>query len=244
MSDRAQRAAEWVYGGIWRVMSDWFRVPEEPPTLKVAEGEFIRSFHPSRSYLSYLKLYFWIGLLVIDLAILVIWIIVFATNPAVGLVMAAPAFVVAVLPDVIAYIAVHLRYDTMWYVMTDRSLRCRRGIWVILEHTITFENVQNVSVHRGPVEYLFGISTIVIETAGAAEGDEQNKFAVGNKAIMQGIDNAEEVRELILDRVRRSRSAGLGDEGPRDLPASTVWKPGHIEALHEILNEVRRLERA
>ena len=76
----------------------------------------------------------------------------------------------AVLPDILAYIAIHLRYDTMWYVMTDRSLRCRRGIWVIFEHTITFENVQNVHVRRGPVQYFFGISTVVVETAGAAEG--------------------------------------------------------------------------
>jgi uncharacterized membrane protein YdbT with pleckstrin-like domain len=43
-----------------------------------------------------------------------------------------------------AYIAIHLRYDTTWYVHGDRSLRIRRGIWVIHETTLTFENIQNV----------------------------------------------------------------------------------------------------
>ena len=39
MSDRVEKAAEWVYRGVWKVLSDWFRVPERPPTLPVAEGE-------------------------------------------------------------------------------------------------------------------------------------------------------------------------------------------------------------
>ncbi len=50
MSDSAEKAAGWVYRGIWRVLSDWFRVPEHPPTLPAAEGEFIISFHPSRRH--------------------------------------------------------------------------------------------------------------------------------------------------------------------------------------------------
>ena len=91
------------------------------------------------------------------------------------------------------------------------------------------------------MQYLYGISTIVVETAGAAEGEGDNHFAVGNKAIMEGIDNPEEIRELIMERVRRSRSAGLGDEPEEAKPESTGWTPGHVHALREILDEVRAL---
>ncbi len=196
------------------------------------------SFHPSRRYLGYLKLFFWIALAVIDGALLLGWLALFAAIPPLAVLLAVPAIVVAVLPDIIAYIAIHLRYDTMWYVMTDRSLRCRRGIWIILEHTITFENVQNVHVRRGPVQYLFGISTIVVETAGATEGEE-NEFAVGNKAIMEGIDNPDEIRRLIMDRVRRMKSAGLGDEPPSITPS---WTREHVRALKEILTELRGVD--
>ncbi|MEE9236144.1 MAG: PH domain-containing protein [Candidatus Acidoferrales bacterium] len=241
MRESTEKAAEWVYRGIWRALSDWFRVPEHPPTLPAAEGEFIMSFHPSRRYLSYLKLYFCIALVVVDVAILSGWIALLVWNPRVGMLLAAPALAVAVVPDIVAYIAIHLRYDTMWYVMTDRSLRCRRGIWVILEHTITFENVQNVHVRWGPVQHFFGISTIVVETAGAAEGEDQNEFAVGNKAIMEGIDNPNEVRQLIMERVQRSRSAGLGDERPSNASASRAWSVEHLRALRQILEEVRAL---
>lgn len=240
MRDTTERAAEWVYRGLWKVLSDGFRVPEHPPTLPVAEGDFLASFHPSRRYLSYLKLYFWIGLVVIDVAILVGWLAVLIWHPRLAMLLAIPALVVAVVPDIVAYVAIHLRYDTMWYVMSDRSLRCRRGIWVILEHTITFENVQNVFVRRGPLQQFFGISTLVLETAGAAEGEGHNQFAVGNKAIMEGIDNPKEIRELILERVRRSKSAGLGDE-PDSAPAAQGWSTEHLGALREILAEVRAL---
>ena len=124
MSESTEKAAEWVYCGIWKVLSDWFMVPEHPPTLPVAEGESIRSFHPARAYLKYLKLFFWIALIAVDVAIVLGWIALYFWNPRLGMLLAVPALVVAVLPDIVAYIAIHLLYDTMWYVMTDRSLRC------------------------------------------------------------------------------------------------------------------------
>ena len=240
MRQSSEKAADWVYRGIWSVLAGWFRVPEHAPTLPTAEGEQLLSFHPSRSYLRYLKLYFWVVCVLIDGAILIGWLVLFAGNPPLAVVLAFPALIVAVLPEIVAYIAIHLRYDTMWYVMGERSLRCRRGVWTILEHTITFENVQNVNVRRGPVQYFFGISTIEIETAGASEGEHENKFAVGNKAIMEGIDDAKALRELILQRVRRSKSAGLGDEAPEPIIAAAAWSAGHIAVLKEILGDLRR----
>jgi membrane protein YdbS with pleckstrin-like domain len=236
-----EKAAVWMYRGIWSVLTGWFRVPEKPPTLPVGEGETLLSFHPSRRYLYYLMLYFWIAFVLVDVAILIGWLIVFAVNRALAMLLALPALALAILPGIVAYIMIHLRYDTMWYVMSERSLRCRRGIWTILEHTITFENVQNVLVRRGPVQYFLGISTILIETAGASESEGDDKFAVGNKAIMEGIDNPEEIRALILEKVRRSRSAGLGDEPTAQASAGPTFEREHVEALREILVEVRRI---
>ena len=239
MNGDRDKAAAWVYSGIWRVLSDWFRVPRTPPTLPAREGDFIVSFHPSLRYLGYLKLFFWIVLIIFDVVILLGWLAVWIASPRLALLLAVPAIVVGVVPDILAYVAIHLRYDTMWYVMTDRSLRCRRGILVILEHTITFENVQNVHVSRGPIQYFFGISTIVVETAGASEGEGQNEFAVGNKTILEGIDNPDEIRTLITDRVRRTKSAGLDDEHAPDRPS---WQPEHLGLLEQILAEVRALD--
>ena len=154
-----------------------------------------------------------------------------------------PALALAILLDIVAYVAVHLKYDTMWYVMNARSLRCRRGIWTVIEHTITFENVQNVHIRRGPVQYFFGIWTIVVETAGAAEPGEANRYAVGNKAIMEGIENPAEIRDLIMERVRRSRGTGIG-ELPAEERSRTIWRPELVRVLEEIRDEVRALAAA
>jgi membrane protein YdbS with pleckstrin-like domain len=204
--------------------------------LDIEPGDFYREFHPSRAYLHYLKVIFWIVAIASDIAIFTAWIIITIVTPPVGMFLAIPALVLAFLPDILGYIAIHLRYDTMWYVMNDRTLRTRRGIWEILEHTITFENVQNVSVVRGPIQQLFGFSTIVVETAGATNSDGQSVHAVGNKVIMQGIDNPEEIRALIMDRVRQSRTTGLGDE-PKPIPQDG-WTLRHRQLLRDIRDEV------
>jgi len=241
--DGVERAAEWVYRGVWWWISSLFKVPARPPELPSLPGDTPRSVHPSRSFLRYLKLYFWVAAIAIDILIVALWLASVLVDWRIGIVLAIPALALAILPDIVAYVAIHLKYDTMWYVMNARSLRCRRGIWTVIEHTITFENVQNVHIRRGPVQYFFGISTIVIETAGAAEPDGANRFAVGNKAIMEGIERPWEIRDLIMERVKRSRGTGIG-ERPVEERTGALWRPEILRALEEIRDEARVLAAA
>ncbi|USN98621.1 MAG: PH domain-containing protein [Phycisphaeraceae bacterium] len=238
MRAHTEKAAEWVYRGLWSILASWFKVPEQPPELPAAGGSPVRTFHPSRRFLSYLKFYFWFALVAIDLGLAVLWLLVFLSSHLAGLLLAPIFLVVMVVPDIFAYVAIHLRYDTTWYVMSDHTLRCRRGVWLICEHTITFENVQDIHVRRGPVQQYFGISHIVVETAGSSEGTHDNAFTIGNKAIMEGIDNPDEIRSLILERVRRSKAAGLGDERT-ERPEPTRWRPAEITLLREIRDDLR-----
>ncbi len=207
------RASQWCYKGVWGVATKWFHVPEEPPRIQGADDDSVRSFRPSEGYLRYLKLYFWIGLAAMDIVLTAAWIVVLVVNPVVGIVIAPLAWAVIIIPDIVAYIAIHLRYDTTWYVLSDRSMRIRRGIWTIHETTITYENIQNVSVKQGPVQRFFGIADVLVETAGggASTGGE-NGTVVGHFGLLEGISNAEEVRRLILAKWSASRSAGIGDE--------------------------------
>ena len=132
-------------------------------------------YAPSEGYLRYLKLYFWIGLAAIDIALTIAWLVLLIMLPLIGIIVAPVAWAIIILPDIVAYIAIHLRYDTTWYVLSDRSMRIRRGIWTIHETSITYENIQNVSVKQGPVQRYFGIADVMVETAGgggAAQGGE------------------------------------------------------------------------
>jgi membrane protein YdbS with pleckstrin-like domain len=245
MTGRAEQAAEWMYHGLWRVLVDWFRVPKEPPTLPAREGEYLASFRPAPGFLKYLKFWFWIVLLVVDVVLTAAYIaaaaaLVIAGLWWVALLLLPFALFVIIVPDIFAYVAIHLRYDTTWYVMTERSLRIRRGVMVIRETTITFENVQNLKLRQGPVQRHFGIADLVVDTAGSggAQG-HQGKAGVSHRGVIEGIDNAPEVRDRILSRMRQSRTAGLGDEEPTAAPSPAAWTAAHLAVLREIREEVR-----
>ena len=233
-------AAARLYRGLWGVLASLFKVPQDPPTLPAQNNGSVLSFRPSAQYLRYLKLFFWVAAALAAIAVAGGVVGLVLTQAKFALYLAIPAAVLLVASAVIAYVAIHLRYDTMWYVMTARSLRCRRGVWTVAEHTITFENVQNVRVRRGPIQYFFKIATIVVETAGSGEtGDHHD--AICNTAIIEGIEDANQIRELIMERARRSQSAGLGDE---QVPAScskTVWDDKTIAVLREIRDRAVKL---
>ena len=249
MSRPVEEAAAWIYRGVWASIVSLFRVPPHPPTLPV-EGEDVRSLRPAPGFLRYLKFFFWLLLVPGDVIPIAVWAAIAIPFPALGLALAVPFLILLVAPDVIAYIAIHLRYDTTWYVLTDRSLRIRRGIWVIHETTISFENIQNVEVHQGPLQRYFGISDVIVQTAGGGVQQAQGRSSPSPGAhvgMLQGLDDAATVRDQILDRVQRTRSAGLGDERaspPGGLPhrgTGPAISDAHLAVLREIGEAARRL---
>lgn len=245
MTAQTEKAGAWVYRGIWSVLVRWFRVPDRPPSLPVATDERIDSFQPIIGFRDYLKLWCVITLVIIGLAACVLWIVVTIWEWWVGLLILPVGVLAFAAIGSLALMAVYLRYDTTWYVMTDRSLRIRRGIWVIHEMTITFENVQNVKLHSGPVQRAFGFSNLVVETAGGGAGEKQKHgFAIANKGVIEGIANAEALRDRILARLQASRGAGLGDEDDEAGPRASPWSAAHLDALRSIRDEARRLSRA
>ncbi len=235
MNDRIERASQWFYSGVWGVMTRWFRVPDRPPALPTLDQDTAESFQPARGFLKYLKLQFWIGLALINLIVLVFWLVLAVNEPKIGLLSALPALFLLIVPDILVYLALHLRYDTTWYVMTNRSLRIRRGIWIIHETTITFENVQNVTVRQGPLQRWYGIADVLIETAGGGGVQPQapTSGSASHCGLIEGVADAHRIRDLLLARLRQSRSAGLGDEStPAD--ANNRWTPAHLAVLRDI----------
>lgn len=210
--------AKRTYTGVWAFLVKWFRVPERPPELPVAPGDQAIAFKPSEAYLKYLKLQFWIVGIIIDILLTAAWIGLTVAFIATGLwflaiPLAPVALAIIIIPDILIYVGIHLRYDTTWYVLTHRSLRLRHGIWLISEMTLTFENVQNVRMSQGPLQRIYGIASVVVETAGGGSmGGKHGGHGIGHNASIDGVTNAEEIRDLILSRVRESKSAGLGDE--------------------------------
>ncbi len=123
------------------------------------------------------------------------------------------AALIAQLP--FTYAIVRLDYEMRWYIVTDRSLRIREGIMRVREMTMTFANIQNVTIEKGPVQRLLGIADVKVRSAGGGSDDSDSggaeKAASMHTGYFRGVDNAQEIRELVFERLRRMKSAGLGD---------------------------------
>jgi uncharacterized membrane protein YdbT with pleckstrin-like domain len=144
----------------------------------------------------------------------------------------------------VSFLLVRLDYRYRWYMVTDTSLRIREGLLSIREQTMTFANIQNLSIQQGPLQRLFGISDLRVRTAGGGEptgkGRELEESANMHLGYFRGVDNAAEIRDLIARRMRLQRDAGLGDpdeSDPRRLSAKT--DPGVVGELVRVARELR-----
>lgn len=132
-------------------------------------------------------------------------------------------------------IRITLDYEMRWYIVTDRSLRIRSGIWSVNEMTMTFANVQEIQVHVGPLQKLFGLADVVVSSAGGSAPHAGSSHT----ARFAGVDNGDAIRDLITERLRQYRDTGLGD------PDAHKPAPLAIEdAARALLAEVRALRAA
>ncbi len=236
MSDSTAAKLPWLYEGIWGFLTSVFCVPREAPRLPSVDSESVVSRKPSPAFVSYLKVQLWLAILLalIVTLFLSISIIVAAQNAWVLIgtcLIASLIFVMAL----IGYLAIHLRYDTTWYVFSDRSMRLRRGIWIIRESTITFENIQNVKVTQGPLQRLFGIANVVVETAGGGGSSGEHGAGLSMHAgLIEGVAEAAQIRDAIMNHVRNNQTTGLGDERDKVKQREPSWSPEQVAVLREI----------
>lgn len=172
-------------------------------------------------------------------------------------------FLIALLQVPFTYAMVRMDYEYRWYLVTDRSLRIRAGLTNIRETTFSFANIQQIVVKQGPLQRLLGLADVVVTTAGGG-GHQQPQPGQGlqteplHQGVFHAVENAGEIRDLITERLRVLKSAGLGDPDdpdsshpaiPRAGPAAGSPLPGpsaaaSLQAAQELLLEARRLREA
>ena len=136
---------------------------------------------------------------------------------------------------------VRLDFEKRWYVVTDRSLRVREGIVVVREMTVTFANIQNIAISQGPIQRLLGLADLRVDTAGGG-AVTQGRHPGQNlhTAWLRGVNNADEVRQVIQERLRQFKDTGLGDHDDRPaLP--TTGATAVLAALRDLDREARSL---
>lgn len=215
-----------MYAWIKQRVVDFLRVPPEPADPAGRE-ESLRVFRAAPGFFKYRRLVWLIGSViggVIELAVFLGALfggLALLENSTIGgtvvLLIALFTLVFAVFMMAFSYITMRLDYEFRWYKVTDRSLRIREGVWFVREMTMSFANIQNISISQGPLQRIFGISDLQVETAGGGGkfvGQQQpGQSQVFNMHVgfFRGVDNAEEIRDLMLTRLRRLKDSGLGD---------------------------------
>jgi len=137
-----------------------------------------------------------------------------------------------------------LEFEKRWYVVTDRSLRIREGVTTVREMSVDFANIQNISISQGPVQRALRIADLRVDTAGGGGAVRGKQGAAENlhTAWFRGIDNANQVRELIQQRLHKLKDSGLGDHEELTRPAGpAAFSPTAVNVLREIHAEARAL---
>jgi uncharacterized membrane protein YdbT with pleckstrin-like domain len=235
----------------WReVVLDAMRVP---PTPTSPPGSPPRVFRAAPNFFKLRLLQFFASqLLAIFGLFWAIWFVSLASR------MGAPPAVVWILRVVeiggiaaiafrfvVGWMLVDLDYELRWYMLSDRAIRIREGIVTVREKTMALANIQNISIRQGPLQRFLGIADVEVKTAGGGgEGPQSHKKGSVAEPMhvgyFRGVANAEELRDLVREGVRRQRDAGLGD--PDEVHAAAVDDdlPG---AIAELLAEAKALRK-
>ncbi|NLF77846.1 MAG: PH domain-containing protein [Chloroflexi bacterium] len=124
-------------------------------------------------------------------------------------------------------------YRSLRYEILDDEVIVVAGILTKSVKHVPYRTVTNLKVTRGPIDRLFGLGSLAIQTAGMSgtTGAEEN---------LVGLSDVQEVYEEVAARLRRYRSAMAADqasEGAESLPAPAM--DGVL--LSEILDELRAI---
>lgn len=164
------------------------------------------------------------------------WLLVVAKIAEFG----AIAFFVIQIP--VTFALVRLEFEQHWYIVTDRSLRIRNGLVALQESTMSFANLQQVEVKQGPLQRWLGLADLHVRSAGGgsdhAEGQTGDSL---HRGVFHCVENASEIRDLILERLRLFRQSGLGDPDDHQVESAQPPPGDALAAAQELLTEARAL---
>jgi uncharacterized membrane protein YdbT with pleckstrin-like domain len=154
-------------------------------------------------------------------------------------------FLLVVVSRIFSFALVRLDFEKRWYVVTDRSLRVREGLVLVREATVTYANIQNISISQGPIQRILKIADLRVDTAGGGGGSRHEQGSYNLHTVwFRGVDNGNAIKELMQQRLRQLKDSGLGDH--EELVAQRVESSNGslVSALREVHAEAAALRLA
>jgi membrane protein YdbS with pleckstrin-like domain len=88
-------------------------------------------------------------------------------------------------------------YRAWGYRMDEENLRLRYGVWIRTEVLVPLDRVQHIDLSQGPIEKAFGVSRLIVHTAGTQY----------SRVALPGLSrpDAERMRDEIRARIGREQ---------------------------------------
>jgi uncharacterized membrane protein YdbT with pleckstrin-like domain len=239
------------FRGIERWLLALLAVPSAPEPPE-GSPDSIQVFHAGQNYYVWTLLMWAAAVAALFIALTAVSVVLLSVEgprqaPAWARVLFALVLAIAWMAFIISaaatFVARRINFRLRWYIVTDRSLRIRSGIFSIRELTMTFGNIQEIRVTSGPLQHLLGLADLEVHAAGGG-GEKQ---AGGHVARFEGLSNANAVRDVMTERLRHYRDSGLGDTPHRGTSAESsdaTLGGATVEAAKAVLLEARALRSA
>jgi uncharacterized membrane protein YdbT with pleckstrin-like domain len=145
-------------------------------------------------------------------------------------------FLISIILMLLAAILVVYYVRNIEYILEDTEVIVKKGIINRTIKHVPFRTITNVSSRYGIYDRMFGIGTCEIETAGKS-GQQ-----TGPEEKIEGISNFREVRDVILNELRRFRGQ-YATTTEVEQPIHYEESSGNFVFQKELLDELRQIKK-
>lgn len=121
-------------------------------------------------------------------------------------------------------------YDTIFFELKDDEVTWKRGVWFRMTGIVPYDRITNIDIYQGPLMRYFGFSSIKLQTAGYSA-------QARSEIILEGIMEAEELRETIRSLIRKSRTVA----GPSDATGTPARQGTPHPSDDSLVGEIRAI---
>lgn len=109
---------------------------------------------------------------------------------------------IIVLAAVCIIIIPRIRYERYRYIIDSANIRVREGIFWIKETIIPMERLHKIQVSQGPIDRMFGLSSVRVTTAG---GDGVIKFLADEEAALIAEHLKDKINQIAAEERRKQQ---------------------------------------
>ncbi len=136
-----------------------------------------------------------------------------------------------ILPAIPTFFWIPFFWGTLRYTVRDDAVQSSGGVFFRKRITVPYTKVTNVDIYQGPIERMFGVGRLGIQTAGMSGQS-------GSELIIQGIRDLTATRDLIYAKVRHHQMSADGETAGGSLNAA---ESKLLRMIHRELSQIREL---